>query len=76
METIKQELRTLKTYPLIIPGGCTNYIQAPDVVWNRPFKANVTKQYDEWTAGEAHSFTAAGNKRNNSNNNNNDFRTI
>ena len=47
METIKQELRTLKTYPLIIPGGCANYIQAPDVAWNRPFKANVTKQYDE-----------------------------
>ncbi len=63
METVKQELRTSKIDPLIIPGGCTKYIQAPDVVWNKPFKANVTEKYDEWMAGEAHSFTAAGNMR-------------
>ena len=61
METVKQELRTSKIDPLIIPGGCTKYIQAPDMVWNKPFKANVTEKYDEWMAGEAHSFTAAGN---------------
>ena len=61
METVKQELRTSKIDPLIIPGGCTKYIQAPDVVWNKPFKANVTEKYDEWMAGEAHAFTAAGN---------------
>ena len=60
METVKQELRTSKIDPLIIPGGCTKYIQAPDVVWNRTFKANVTEKYSEWMAGEAH-FTAAGN---------------
>ena len=59
----KQELRTSKIDPLIIPGGCTKYIQAPDVVWNKPFKANVTEKYDEWMAGEAHSFTAAGKMR-------------
>ncbi|RMX41294.1 hypothetical protein pdam_00017738, partial [Pocillopora damicornis] len=63
METVKQELRTSKIDPLIVPGGCTKYIQAPDVVWNKPFKANVTEKYDEWMAGEAHSFTAAGNMR-------------
>ena len=63
METVKQELQTSKIDPLIIPGGCTKYIQAPDVVWNKPFKANVTEKYDEWMAGEAHSFTAAGNMR-------------
>ena len=63
METVKQELRTSKINPLIIPGGCTKYIQAHDVVWNKPFKANVTEKYDEWMAGEAHSFTAAGNMR-------------
>ena len=33
------------------------------MVWNKPFKANVTEKYDEWMAGEAHSFTAAGNMR-------------
>ena len=54
------------------------------MVWNRPFKANVAEQYDEWMAGEAHSLTAAANmhhytddnnnindNNNNSNNNNN-----
>ena len=35
----------------------------PDVAWNRPFKANVTEKYDEWMAGEAHSFTPMGNMR-------------
>ena len=58
-----QELWTSKIDPLIIPGGCTKYIQGPDVVWNKSFKANVTEKYDEWMAGEAHSFTAAGNMR-------------
>ena len=63
-----------KDISLIILGGCTKYIEAPDVVWNRPFKANVAEQYDEWMAGEAHSFTAAANMRyNNNNNNNNEF---
>ena len=55
------KLHTSKTDPLIIPGGCTKYVQAPDLLWNKPFKANVAEKYDEWTAGEAHSFTAAGN---------------
>ena len=41
------------------------------MVWNRPFKANVAEQYDEWIAGGAHSFTAAANMRYNNNNNNN-----
>ena len=70
-----------KDISLIILGGCTKYIEAPDVVWNRPFKANVAEQYDEWMAGEAHSFTAAANMRydnnnNNNNNNNNEFITL
>jgi len=42
-----------KIDPLIIPGGCTKYIQVPDMVWNKPFKANVTEKYDEWMADEA-----------------------
>ena len=54
----------VKDRSLIVPGSCTKYIhEAPDVVWNKPSKANVTKKYDEWMAGEAHSFTAAGNMR-------------
>ena len=26
---------------IIIPGGCTKYIQAPDVCWNKSFKARM-----------------------------------
>lgn len=68
MEKVKQELRTSKIDPLIVPGGCTKYIQVPDVVWNKPFKTIVTEKYDEKydecrMAGEAHSFTAARNMR-------------
>ena len=60
METVKQELLTSKIDPLIISGGCTKYIQAPDVSWNKPFKANVTEKYDEWMAGEASLFYSRG----------------
>jgi len=35
----------------VVPGGCTKYIQAPDVPWNKTFKAECTKRYDEWLAG-------------------------
>ena len=49
--------------PVIVPGGCAEYIQAPDVAWNKPFKAKVTEKYDAWMADGAHSFTAAGNMR-------------
>ena len=56
----KKELSRSKIDSVIVPGGCTKYIQAPDVVWNKPFKARVTEKYDEWMADGAHSFTAAG----------------
>ena len=32
-----------------MPEGSTKYIQAPDVSWNKPFKATCTKK--EWLAG-------------------------
>ena len=33
-DSIKQELAQTKIDPVIVPGGCTKYIQAPDVAWN------------------------------------------
>ena len=41
MDTIKEELARSKIDPVIVPGGCTKYLQAPDVVWNKPFKEKV-----------------------------------
>ena len=60
-DSIKQELAQAKIDLVIVPGGCTKYIQAPDVAWNKPFKAKVTEKYDAWMTDGAHSFTAAGN---------------
>ena len=36
----------------LVPGGCTRYIQAPDVCWNKPFKQYCTEFYDEWLAAK------------------------
>jgi hypothetical protein len=47
----------------IIPSGCTGLIQAPDVSWNKPFKASIREQYDDWLANGEKTYTAAGNMR-------------
>ena len=62
-DSVQQELAQAKIDPVIVPCGCTKYIQPPDVAWNKPFKAKVTEKYNAWMAVRAHSFTAAGNMR-------------
>jgi hypothetical protein len=49
----------------VIPGGCTSLIQAPDVCWNKPFKAHYRELYEEWMSSDAsnHTFTKGGNQR-------------
>lgn len=45
-----------------ISGDCTKFIQAPYVVWNKPFKAACTKKYDIWLEEEGiHAETEEGN---------------
>ena len=39
-----------KTELLIVPGGCTRYIHAPDLVWNKSFKAKIQEFFDDWLA--------------------------
>ena len=46
---------------MIIPGGCTKYIQATDVCWNKPFKARMTKLYNQLLSEGVHQFTEGGN---------------
>ncbi|XP_037617888.1 uncharacterized protein LOC119483644 [Sebastes umbrosus] len=43
-----------------IPEGCTKYVQAPDVMWNEPFKRNLHDLYEEWLAGDADKEYAPG----------------
>ena len=49
---VAASLKSSKIDQVIIPGGCTKYVQAPDLVWNKPFKAICTQKYDEWLAEE------------------------
>ena len=60
-DAVKIKLIASKLDSVIVPGGCTKYIQAPDVVWNKPFKAKIHELYDQWLANTKHEFTAAGN---------------
>ncbi|KAL2102513.1 hypothetical protein ACEWY4_001681 [Coilia grayii] len=53
-QATKEELkRGYSITTAVIPGGCTKYIQAPDVVWNKPFKASLHESYDRLMAGDA-----------------------
>ena len=61
-DSANESLQAKKVDRVIIPGGCTKYIQAPDVSWNKPFKASCTEKYDEWLGIIGiHEGTAAGN---------------
>ena len=63
-DSITESLKSKKIDRIIVPGGCTKYIHAPDVSWNKPFKSSCTQKYDEWlgTVG-INEETASGNLR-------------
>ena len=63
MQSVKGALAKMNVDQVIIPSGCTKFVQAPDVSWNKPFKALVTQQYDEWMASGVQEYTEAGNMR-------------
>ena len=61
-DSVTDSLKSNKIDRVIVPVGCTKYIQAPDVSWNKPFKASRTEKYGEWLATVGiHEETAAGN---------------
>ena len=62
-ENVKIRLKKINTESAIVPGGCTKYIQAPDLVWNKPFKQRVAELYDEWLSNAVHEFTESGNMK-------------
>ena len=48
---------------IIVPGGCTKFIQAADVNCNKPTKKNLGEMYEKWLAESKHELTAQGNMR-------------
>ena len=60
-EDVKKLLKQIKTDDVLIPGGCTKYVKAPDVVWNKHFKDHIMESYDEWLASGVHHYTEVGN---------------
>ena len=45
---VKIRLKEINTESVIVPGECTKYIQASDLVWNKPFEQKVAELYDIW----------------------------
>ena len=62
MPVVQASLRAKKIDTGMVPGGCTPHIQAPDVSWNKPFKALCAEKYDTWMEEVGiHCETDAGN---------------
>ena len=58
--SVRKDLKEMNVDSVIIAGGCTKYIQAPDVYWNKPFKTTMTELYDQWLSEGVHQFTKGG----------------
>ena len=43
-DATKKILKRKRMDQAIIPGGCTSILQAPDVVWNKPFKVSTNSR--------------------------------
>ena len=62
-DEVKKSLTKCKIEGIIVLGGCTKYIQAPDVVWYKPFKGKTQEFYDDWLANGKHEYTNTGNRK-------------
>ena len=59
-EDVKSSLKRNKVDLVVIPGGMTSQLQPLDVSINKPFKANIRRQYNEWMSGNKHALTPQG----------------
>ena len=60
-DSVRKDIKTMNVDSVIIPGGCSKYIQAFDLCWNKPFRVRMTKFYDQWLSAGVHRFTEGGN---------------
>lgn len=63
IQSTKELLKNYNVDSVIVPGGCTPYIQAPDESWNKPFKAHLISEYDKWLSSGIHQYTKAENMK-------------
>ena len=61
--SVRKDLTEMNVDSAIKPGGCAKYIQAPNVCWNKPFKARMTELYDQRLREVDHQFTEGGNTK-------------
>ena len=62
-DDVKKLLKLFKTETVVASSGWTKYIQAPELVWNRPFKGRIQELHDEWLASGKYEYTATGNMK-------------
>ena len=60
-EAVKAECRLMKLEMAVVPGGCTKFVQAADLVWNASFKSLLWNHYDTWPS--YHKYTKGGNMK-------------
>ena len=56
-DSVRKDLKEINVDSVIILGGYTKYVQAPNVCWNKPFKARMAELYDQWLNKGIHQFT-------------------
>ena len=60
---VKERLKKYNFDSLVIPGGCTKFVQTLDVSANAPFKSKISEEYDAWQAKGTKTYTQKGNVR-------------
>jgi hypothetical protein len=59
-DSVKDQLRKMKTELVVIPGGMTSMLQPMDVSINKPFRDRLRQQYVTWIADPARELTETG----------------
>ena len=62
-DSVSKDLMEMNLDSVIIPGGCSKYIQASDVCWKKSLKAWITELYYQWLNEGVHQLPEGGNMK-------------